>query len=447
MNGGRIIRESVFWIIDRIKGSPIKKVLSHTKSVLNIPTSDGDDPTSNLLSDILNHATNTTAYYNGLKGHTSIDKFPLINKNIIRDNLSKFISKEVSIDLCRKVSTSGSTGTPFSVYQDQKKIDKNHADNIYFSHKSDYRIGDYLVYIKIWPDAFSYREKFKLKAENIHPHSVYNLSNEDIRKLIDELNTSKRKVAFIGYASAFEKICWYLDTQEVNPIKFSTSSIIAISESLSPYARTTIKKYFGIEPFSRYSNNENGIIAQQISDNDLRFRINNSSYKIEIFDLNEDKKIGYGEKGRIVITDLYNYAVPLIRYDTGDVGIMEMDDKHRPYFTQILGRKLDLLFNTKGYLVPEHLSAKLCNYGQFKQFQLVQKHRKEYLINLNTEKKVDEKKMISEYKDYFGDDANIKINYVDEIPLLRSGKRREVINEYYAKKALNEKRIKSNNKV
>ena len=242
-------------------------------------------------------------------------------------------------------------------------------------------------------------------------------------------------MALIGYASAFEKICKDLDSKSENLITFRPTSIITISEALNSYTRNAIKKHFGIYPISRYSNNENGIIAQQISSDNPNFKINTSSYLVEMFDLNQDNKIGFGQRGRIVITDLYNYANPLIRYDTGDVGIMHLDENNQPYFSQVLGRKLDLIYDTKGNLVPEHLSAKLCNYGQFKQFQLVQKKRKEYLINLNTTKKVDEERMITEYKGYFGDDAKININYVDEIPLLRSGKRQEVVNEYYAKKS------------
>jgi len=263
---------------------------------------------------------------------------------------------------------------------------------------------------------------------------VYDLSGEKIEDLIEEINSVDENVALIGYASAFEKICKHLDSKSENPIAFRPTSIITISEALNSYTRNAIKKYFGIYPISRYSNNENGIIAQQVSPENLNFKINTSSYLVEMFDLNEDKKIGFGQRGRIVITDLYNYATPLIRYDTGDVGIMHLDGNNQPCFSQVLGRKLDLIYDTKGNLVPEHLSAKLCNYGQFKQFQLVQKKRKEYLINLNTSKKVDEEKMITEYKGYFGDDAKIDIKYVDEIPLLRSGKRQEVVNEYYAKK-------------
>ena len=110
---------------------------------------------------------------------------------------------------------------------------------------------------------------------------------------------------------------------------------------------------------------------------------------------------------------------------------MQLDENNRPYFTEISGRVLDLLYDTKGNLVPSHLSAKLCKYGQYKQFQLVQKDKKAYEGNLNIDKKIDEKQLVEEYKSYFGEDAEITINYVDDIPLLNSGKRREVVNEYY----------------
>jgi len=57
---------------------------------------------------------------------------------------------------------------------------------------------------------------------------------------------------------------------------------------------------------------------------------------------------------------------------------------------------------------------------------------KEYRIILNTDKKVDEEAMVKEYKEYFGQDAHIEIQYVDEIPLLSSGKRQEVVNTYHS---------------
>ncbi len=430
MNRRLNLRLKAFWLNDTFNKNRIKKELKNTKMLLDSSNSQKKALEVSLQS-LLKHAVSTTEFYKKVSGNSDLGNFPIIDKNNIRDNLNEFRSSKFDITKCRKVSTSGSTGSPFSTYQNKGKVLKNVADNIYFSSKSNYNIGDFLVYIKIWSDTFSFQKRMGFKMKNMHPLSVFNLSDSEIEAFINKLNEQSSSISFIGYASSFEKICKYLDKLKENPIKFKTKSIITISEALNDYTRKAVKTYFGINPVSRYSNNENGIIAQQIGLNDLRFKINDSSYIVEIFDLKSDKKLDYGERGRIIVTDLYNLATPLIRYDTGDVGIMELDEKQRPYFTEISGRKLDLLYDTQGNLVPSHLSAKLCNYGNYKQFQLVQKGIKDYEINLNTDTKVKEEQMVLEYKGYFGQDANINIKYVDDIPLLNSGKRREVVNEYY----------------
>ncbi|WP_138433525.1 phenylacetate--CoA ligase family protein [Winogradskyella algicola] len=430
MKRGINLRQKIFWLSDSIKGNPVKIELNNTQKLLNSSVPDSNSAKSS-LDYLLQHVTASTHFYKGLNPLDGLDSFPVINKNIIRDHFDEFKSSKYDVSKCRKVSTSGSTGSPFSVYHNKEKIQKNIADNIYFSAKSNYQLGDFLVYVKIWSDTFSLKKKLDFQLKNMYPLSVFNLSDNEIKTFIEKLNKQSSEVCFIGYASCFEKICKYLDKLEYTPITFKTKSIITISEALNDYTRNSVKQYFGIQPLSRYSNNENGIIAQQIEEGDLKFKINDSSYVVEIFDLNSDKKLDYGQRGRIVITDLYNWATPLIRYDTGDVGIMQLDENNRPYFTEISGRVLDLLYDTKGNLVPSHLSAKLCKYGQYKQFQLVQKDKKAYEVNLNTDKKVDEKQLVEEYKSYFGADAEITINYVDDIPLLNSGKRREVVNEYY----------------
>jgi phenylacetate-CoA ligase len=424
------LRKHIFWALDRFKGGSIKKELDLLRDAFD--TKSLSHKTK--LVALLNHAISTTEYYKNFKTNALLQDFPVLNKNIIRDNLQNFISNRFLPKDCLKVSTSGSTGAPFSIYQNKSKVDKNKADNIFFSSISNYQVGDYLVYIKIWPDKFNRKMQLNFMTKNIFPWSVFNLSGPEIDQLINNLNTAKDPVSFIGYPSAFEKICKHIDELCYNPIVFKTKSILAMSESLNTYTKEAVLKYFGVFPLSRYSNNENGIIAQQISGLHSQFRVNESSYIIEIFDLENDIKLDYGQKGRIVITDLYNFATPMIRYDTGDIGVLNRDDDDDDdhlFFSEISGRKLDLLYDTRGNLVPSHLSAKLCNYGDFKQFQLIQKDLKDYEIRLNTTVTVDESKMIEEFKSYFGWDANILIIYVDDIPLLASGKRREVVNEYY----------------
>ena len=125
-----------------------------------------------------------------------------------------------------------------------------------------------------------------------------------------------------SYASALEEVCKYLDNSSTSgSIKnLRAASIMAQSEALTNETRERLQKYFNCTPCSRYSNLENGIIAQQtLHDNDL-FLINRASYFEEILKMDSDIPVKPNELGRIVVTDLFNYAMPFIRYDTGDIG-------------------------------------------------------------------------------------------------------------------------------
>lgn len=425
------LRRRIFWIIDRVKGGALLKAKNYTKSILESKDRQWvEAQNTKRLQELLSHASKTTSFYRNINYKTLAD-FPVVNKNLIRDNYDAFFSDKYQKSSCKIVATSGSTGSPFKLYQNREKVQKIQADNLYFSSLSKYELGDYLVFIRIWPKHINFKLKFNFFIKNFKPWNILNLSDSSIAHLISQLNKQNRCISFLTYPTALEKICNYIDTLDNNPIHFKTKSIITISEALNSYTRISTEKYFGITPLSRYSNNESGIMAQQIHTEDTNFRINDSSYVMEILALDKDEVLPFGESGRIVLTDLYNKATPLIRYDTGDIGVMEKDKNGQPFFTEISGRKVDQLYSTKGELISSHLSLRLMDYGTFKQYQLVQKSRKEYHINLNTKTPIDEVQLISDYKEYFGTDAIIKINYVDEIPLLASGKRREVVNEFY----------------
>ncbi|MEW7290784.1 CoF synthetase [Aquimarina sp. 2304DJ70-9] len=429
----QVFRKNAFWFYDFLRGFDIRNHYRDIKQINEFPTSEfSKNKKAKYLSNILSHTLETTKFYKTYAKDTQLSDFPVINKNLIRDNFDDFKSSKYKTKNCVLVSTSGSTGAPFSVLQNMSKRCRNTGDNLYYSKKSGYEIGYELVYIKIWPDHIKRTLFSKDWIQNIVPQSVFKLEDDTIAEFIKKLEESTSKKSFLGYVSAFEKICKYLDKVNAKPIQCNVHSIITISEGLNAYTRNRMQKYFGVVPVSRYSNNENGIIAQEDGDDTRRFMINLASYHVEILHLDKDIPVTNGERGRIVVTDLHNYAMPLIRYDTGDIGSMDVGEKGVPFLTSIEGRKLDLIYNTSGDLVPSHISYKLCKYGEYKQFQLIQYGEKEYLIKLNTDQKVDEEKMLLEYKEYLGQDANITIEYVDEIPLLSSGKRREVMNTYHS---------------
>ena len=74
-------------------------------------------------------------------------------------------------------------------------------------------------------------------------------------------------------------------------------------------------------------------------------------------------------------------------------------------------------------------------FTELRQYQFVQNGKNDYLLKLNAQPNtiVRELELLNAIKDYVGDDANIRIEYVDEIPLLASGKRKQVICNYNGK--------------
>jgi phenylacetate-CoA ligase len=207
-----------------------------------------------------------------------------------------------------------------------------------------------------------------------------------------------------------------------------------MSESLNEFTKASLEKYFGVPAVSRYSNLENGIIAQQETNGNLRFLVNTASYHIEILKIDTDAPAKEGELGRIIVTDLYNYAMPMIRYDTGDVGSLEQDASKpgRLYLSKVEGRKLDMLYDTKGTIVSSYIMYKnMWQYTEIRQYQLIQNGEKEYLFKINVGETFErESQLVEEFKSYLGDDAVFQIEYVEEIPLLDSGKRRKLVNNY-----------------
>lgn len=87
-----------------------------------------------------------------------------------------------------------------------------------------------------------------------------------------------------------------------------------------------LEKQFNCTVRSWYSNEENGIMGIQ-KEEDESYRIDTESYYYEILKLDSDEPAEPGELGRIVITDLYNYAIPLIRYDNGGSGCIRKNRK------------------------------------------------------------------------------------------------------------------------
>lgn len=425
-------REKIFWLLDAAGGGNIKKHYAEITSVLD--GTGNKEKYKEKLSALLQHAVATTPFYAKFQHFTSLNDFPVTSKTMIRENFDAFVSAAFTKEQQVPAVTSGSTGTPFKVLHHAGKKKRNSADTMYFAKKTGYQIGDRLLYMKIW-SANNKKATLPGIMQNMVPVDVISFNDKEAAALVKRMEHDTSTFSFLGYSTALENLCRYLDRAGHGKVKTKLSSAISMSETLNDYTRQTIEKYFGVPVYSRYSNLENGILAQQVPGSAHRYLINTASYVLEVLKMNEDVPAGENELGRIVITDLYNYAMPLVRYDTGDTGIISNhnDGLGNSYLEVVEGRRLDLLYATDGSLVSSYIVYKnMWQYTEILQYQLVQYGPKDYLFKINMEGTfTKEEKLVTEFKQYLGQDANFCVEYVDGIPLLASGKRKKIANTYH----------------
>lgn len=296
-------------------------------------------------------------------------------------------------------------------------------------------MGQRLYFLRIWND-LNKKSRLAAWAKNLMMEDTGNLSELQIARFLNRLNKDRSDKFIMAYASSIETVCF---DKTLRPGQYSPYNVKAIftgAEMLTDAGRKKIHDFFGCPVYSRYSNQENGVLAQQYTMESNDFKINTASYHIELLALDSDRPVKAGERGRIVVTDLFNFGMPLIRYDTGDIGILSAGYAGEDaVFKVIEGKRLDLVYNTSGVFVSPHvLTAALVRYeDQIKQYQFIQQSAAAYCLKLHcrSSKFDKEDELLRNLKQYFGADASIKIEYVEQIPLLRSGKRQNVVNQYH----------------
>lgn len=431
------LRNKVFWMIDTVKGSPVRNAYNDIKKI------DSLDSDSSLVKEYQSKAweklketacSNTVAYNKYF--NCSFKEFPIITKQDIKRDQSDYLSTLYNRDELIKMSTSGSIGVPFISYQNKGKKKRVNAEVIYYTEKVGYELGKNLSYIR---SIVKQNEKSKLKQfiQNQTLIDCKNFDDDGINNMLKSLkNLSKRgSITLLAYGSTYSAIKDYLERNNIETINgCNISGIISGSDMLFDETRNKLSKAFGnIQMVSRYSNEENGVIGQDEGINNV-FVINEASYYVEILD-EMGNRVPDGKIGKIVVTDFFNYAMPMIRYDTGDVGAIQLfnvNGRTKRCICKFSGRKVDTIFNTDGEPISPHtITNNMWEFTDIEQFQFIQKDKSKYLLKIIADPSFNrDGKLVNILQNLLGAEAVIHVERVQEIPLLASGKRRYIINDW-----------------
>lgn len=417
------IRKLAFITLDKIRGGVMVRHLHEISSRIDNNTANND-----ALKNLLNTVSKYVDAYKVYAGIYDLSQFPVVNKAILKDNIASHLSSKYNLSSLASTTTSGSTGIPFTIYFNANKVKRHRAALMYWNERAYAPLGKRMYYLRVW-NSINKKSKLAQLIENIIPIEVSHFTNEDCASMLSSIKKYKEDVSILGFSSAL--VALYNQSKGYN-LPQNIKGILAMSEHLPESIREDLQKRFGCPVYARYSNMENGFIAQQFDDSG-EYLINTADFIVEILKLDRDEPAKDGELGRIVVTDLYNYAMPFIRYDTGDLGAIRRREDKKLVLSSVEGRKTDVICDTAGVPVSSHIITNtLWAYKEISQFQFIQKDVQQYVFRLNMNGGIfkREVELSNNIKKYLGNDAIISFEYVTEIPVLNSGKRRLVINEY-----------------
>lgn len=428
---GEKLRWFGFWLLDGLRGGKVRRYYQDIRKGYKSGTDIRQ--TEDKIRMLIEHAVRTTRFYKDYAPDTTLDQLPVVNKDTFRENYEAFQSSEYRDARDNRIMcTSGSTGTPLRMIQNRDKIAHNTAGGIFLGVAGGYYIGMCQAFIRVWVNNVK-KSRLRLFQENM---IMLDSSGMDDHSLANMLTVIKRKKVkcLIGYSSALGEISRYISENQIDTSGFYVQSIIPISESMPEKTRAMLKEQFGCPVQAWYSNEENGIMGIQ-NQEDEGYRIDTESYYYEILKMDCDEPAKPGELGRIVITDLYNYAFPILRYDNGDTAIAKKETKNSRYrltLTQLYGRRSDLIYDCEGRAVtPYIITNNMWDVPGVKQYRFIQEDEGKYTLCLNGNKsEMNVTDILHRIRPYLGEKADITVSFVNEIPVLQSGKRKYIENRW-----------------
>lgn len=435
-------RNQAFWVMDALRGGKVRQALDILKKCEDDIWTDEEvaEYQTDALCKLMMHCMNTVPFYKKLRT-LDVKEWPVLNKSQIKEQQEQFMSSKFNKEELFTMSTSGSTGTPFTCYQDAGKKRHVNAEVLYYNGKTGYKVGKKIIYFRSIVGEVS-KSKLQQFMQNIVLLDCNDLSDEKICKNLEIISheTKRSGAMMMGYCSTLDAFRKYFDKFGYDKAEGCyITGIVGGSEMFQDVTRDGMEKAFKCKGYSRYANEENGFIGQDDEERNV-FIPNRADYIVEILKIDSDERAVDGEIGRVVITDLYNYAMPMVRYDTGDVGAWVTtihNGKQHKAIGKFGGRVVDMIFDCDGKQISPHaITNAMWEHQGIRQFQFIQKSTTEYLVKVNPIESItpNSDAIIATMKKYVGSKAQIVVELVNEIPVLASGKRRYIVNEMIKKK-------------
>ena len=341
----------------QLNGFPMKEAKAELRKIVNLSNEDHKIFIETKKQEIVKFHLENNSFYQQLVGSKTYGEWnylPILNKTNLQSPLLERLSKGYSQKDIFLNKTSGSSGTPFIFAKDNYCHALTWASIIYrfgwygIDFNNSYQARFYGI-----PMGFigNKKERFKDFLSHRFRFPIFDLSDEVLEGFLNHFRI--KKFDYInGYTSSIVLFAKFLQNKNIvlTTICPTLKVCMVTSEMLFEEDKILLQKQLGVPIINEYGASELDLIAFENPQNE--WQVNSETLFVEILDEN-NQAVPNGTEGRIVITSLCNKAHPFIRYDIGDIGILdEKSTLQKPILKKLIGRTNDIAVLPSGKKSP-----------------------------------------------------------------------------------------------
>ena len=340
-----------------LKGFPVKKAQVAFDHIQSIAEEEYPQYIAQKRNEIVAFHLKHNASYKALVGNANPEAWeslPVMTKKDFQKPLQERLSTGFTTKNVYVNKTSGSSGDPFIFAKDK------------FSHALTWvniieRFGWFGIDFNQSLQARFYgipldfignrKERLKDFLSHRYRFPIFDLSDKVLEDVLRQFGR-KRFNYINGYTSSIVLFAKFLQRKKIvlTSVCPTLKCCVVTSEMLFENDKILLETQFGVPVVNEYGASELDLIAFQNPQDE--WQVNSETLYVEILD-EHNNVLPNGEEGRVVITSLYNKAHPFIRYDIGDIGILdEQSTAKKPLLKKLIGRTNDVALLPSGKKSP-----------------------------------------------------------------------------------------------
>ena len=384
----------------------------------------------------LKDARENVPYYRERAKGDRLEDFPVLSRLDIQHYADQMTVAERIDKSIRKDTTSGTTGQPISFIQSREHWERGIALNLLFYEWAGVEPGD--PFVKLWSNFPAHtwyatmRNNLSNWVRNTTVMNPFELRPAIMDGYVKEIQRIKPK-GMLAYVMPVYEFAKYLEREKID-FAFPGSVMTSVA-TLTPHMRETVERVLQCHVYDRYGSREMMDMACDC-DRHEGLHVNPYLQYIEILD-EEDQPCPPGQTGRIVVTQLHNPVMPMIRYDTRDYGSWADQPcscgRNWPMLKQIDGRRINMFrFRDGGcmssYYLIYHVTHTIGE-EKIKKQQMIQEDYDHYRVKMVLYQpeiwaslQAEREQVIAIISERVGEPVRIDFELCDDIPNQSSGK-------------------------